>query len=118
MEYYQKIGFKPKFKFTRRGKHFGHYLEIGKNNFIELFENPEMSTPVNTGILHFCLESKDIDTFIKKLDSLGIMHTDKKLGCDNTYQIWLSDPDGNAFEIHEYTENSLQKLGGEVEADW
>jgi lactoylglutathione lyase/glyoxylase I family protein len=118
MEYYQKFGLKPRFKFTRHGKHYGHYLEINGNQYIELFEDPNMETPVNTGIVHFCLENDDIDAFIEKLDSEKIPHTEKKLGCDNTYQIWLADPDGNAFEIHQYTDKSLQKIGGEVEADW
>ncbi|MDR1813139.1 MAG: VOC family protein [Candidatus Fibromonas sp.] len=118
IEYYQKLGFKPKFKFTRNGRHYGHYLEIGHNHYIELFEDPDMDAPVNTGLVHFCLESENIDALVVDLDSKGIPHTDKKLGCDNTYQIWLTDPDGNAFEIHQYTEESLQKLGGEVEADW
>jgi len=118
MEYYEKLGFKPKFKFTKNGEHYGHYLEISDNHYLELFEDPDMTAPVNTGLIHFCLESKNIDALIEKLDSKGITYTDKKLGCDNTYQIWLADPDGNTFEVHEYTDQSLQKIGGEVEADW
>jgi lactoylglutathione lyase len=118
MEYYQKLGFKPKLEFARQGKHYGHYLEICDNNYIELFENPDMDAPVNTGIMHFCLESKDIDDLVKVLDSQGILHTDKKMGCDNTWQIWLTDPDGNAFEIHQYTKESMQRVGGVAEVDW
>jgi hypothetical protein len=34
------------------------------------------------------------------LKKQGIPFTPKTLGCDNTYQIWLSDPDGNPFEIY------------------
>ena len=118
MEYYQKLGFKPKFKFTRQGKHYGHYLEVCDNHYIELFENPEMDAPVSTGIMHFCLESTDIDDLVQMLDSQGILHTDKKMGCDNTWQVWLTDPDGNAFEVHQYTKDSMQRIGGEAEIDW
>jgi len=118
MEYYQKLGFKPKFKFTRQGKHYGHYLEVCDNHYIELFENPEMDAPVNTGIMHFCFESKDIDHLVQLLDSQGILHTDKKMGCDNTWQVWLTDPDGNAFEVHQYTNDSMQRVGGVAEIDW
>jgi len=118
MEYYQKLGFKPKFKFTRQGKDYGHYLEVCDNHYIELFENPDMDAPVNTGIMHFCLESNNIDDMVKELDSQGIFHTDKKMGVDNTWQIWLADPDGNAFEIHQYTDQSMQRTGGIAEADW
>ena len=42
----------------------------------------------------------------------------KKLGCDQTWQIWLEDPDGNSFEVHQYTPESAQFMGGSVEADW
>jgi hypothetical protein len=43
----------------------------------------------------------------------------KKLGCDRTWQIWLSDPDGNQSEVHQYTEKSAQlTTGGSVEVDW
>jgi len=117
-EYYQKLGFTPKFKFTRNGQYFGNYLKINENNYIELFENSDMAAPVNTGLVHFCLENDNLDELIKNLDLQGISHTDKKLGCDHTWQIWLTDPDGNTFEVHQYTDESLQKVGGEVEADW
>jgi len=73
---------------------------------------------VNTGIMHFCLESTDIDDLVQMLDSQGILHTDKKMGCDNTWQVWLTDPDGNAFEVHQYTKDSMQRIGGEAEIDW
>ena len=33
------------------------------------------------------------------------------LGVDNTWQFWMHDPDGNPFEIMEYTPQSLQVVG-------
>ncbi|MBK9579303.1 MAG: VOC family protein [Fibrobacterota bacterium] len=116
--YYTRIGFSPVFRFTREGKPFGAYLEIGSNQYIEMFEDPALEKPVNTGLVHFCLEATDLDAEMARLEALGISYTPKKLGCDHTYQIWLSDPDGNAFEVHQYTEKSLQRTGGVVEADW
>lgn len=118
VEYYTRLGFVSRFRFTRDGKPFGAYLEIGPDQYIEMFENPALDKPVNTGLVHFCLEATDLDTEMARLDALGIAYTPKKLGCDHTYQIWLSDPDGNAFEVHQYTEHSLQRTGGVVEADW
>ena len=38
----------------------------------------------------------------------GVTVTDKKLGSDNSWQAWLSDPDGNRIELHQYTAQSLQ----------
>ena len=52
------------------------------------------------------------------LQARGITFPEKKLGCDHTWQIWLKDPDGNAFEVHQYTPGSMQFTGGTVEADW
>jgi catechol 2,3-dioxygenase-like lactoylglutathione lyase family enzyme len=116
--YYTSLGFKPCFDFTRKGKPFGIYLEIAPNQYLEMFEDPCMGKPVNTGLAHFCLESEDLDALMQDLVKRGIPFTPRKLGCDHTYQIWLEDPDGNKFEIHQYTAKSLQTKGGSVEADW
>ncbi|HEX2957719.1 MAG TPA: VOC family protein [Chitinispirillaceae bacterium] len=116
--FYLKLGFKPKFQLTRNGSLYGIYLQIGTSSFIEIFEDKHLETPVNTGFVHFCLETKNIDTLIDMLKREKIEHTPKKLGCDHTWQIWLKDPDGNNFEVHQYTEESLQFKGGIVEADW
>jgi hypothetical protein len=52
------------------------------------------------------------------LKERGVEFTPKKLGVDNTWQIWLEDPDGNRFEVHQYTPQSTQYSGGTIEADW
>jgi lactoylglutathione lyase/glyoxylase I family protein len=117
VEFYTRLGFKKRFTFTRTGKLFGAYLGFGDDNFIELFEDP--TGEFGRGRLaHFCLETPDIDAAMKALTAREVVFTPKKLGCDATYQIWMKDPDGNDFEIHQYTKKSLQLTGGEVEADW
>jgi lactoylglutathione lyase/glyoxylase I family protein len=118
LDFYGRLGFKRRFDFTRLGNPFGAYLEITSGQFMELFEDPSLDHPVNTGLAHFCLESENLDATMVELESKGIAFTPKKLGCDQTYQIWLKDPDGNAFEVHQYTPRSLQHQGGTVEADW
>ena len=50
--------------------------------------------------------TENIDLVISKLAELKIPHTDKKLGCDGTFRIWLKDPDGYSFEVHQYTKDS------------
>jgi len=117
--WYTKLGFREVFRFERGGKPFGIYLEISEGNYIEIFENSDLDGVINTGLVHFCLESDSIDVLVKELDDAGIDHTPKKLGCDNTWQIWLTDPDGNRFEIHQYTAESAQLHGGvTIDADW
>ncbi|GBU23119.1 hypothetical protein R80B4_03035 [Fibrobacteres bacterium R8-0-B4] len=119
VDFYSKLGFQKRFVFNRNGRLFGAYMEFGDGNFIELFEDVSRSAVAALGRLaHFCLETPDIDAAMESLSARGIGFSPKKLGCDSTYQIWLKDPDGNEFEIHQYTENSSQIVGGEVEADW
>jgi lactoylglutathione lyase/glyoxylase I family protein len=118
LDFYKSLGFKVNFLFTRNGKNFGAYLEISSGSFIEIFENPEQTKKENCGLAHFCLEADDIDLIITKLAEFKISHTEKKLGCDGTYQIWLKDPDGYPFEIHQYTKDSSQFTMKNVEADW
>jgi catechol 2,3-dioxygenase-like lactoylglutathione lyase family enzyme len=118
LEFYTRLGFTPVFRFTKQGQPFGAYLKLAPDQFIELFEKPDLGAPVNTGLVHFCLETADLDALMADLRTKGIPFTDKKRGCDDTWQIWLKDPDGNAFEVHQYTDTSRQYTGGTVEADW
>ncbi len=116
--FYQRLGLEPIFRFTRKGKRFGVYLKLAEASFIEVFENPEPAAAKNGSLAHFCLETADLEALMARLREQGIAFSDKKLGCDQTWQIWLEDPDGNAFEVHQYTPQSMQFDGGTVEADW
>ena len=119
VEFYAKLGFRKRFAFNRGGKLFGIYLEFGEGNFVELFEDASRDPGATRGRLaHFCLETPDINAAMRSLEDMGIEFSPNKLGCDSTYQIWLKDPDGNDFEIHQYTPESAQVVGGDVEADW
>ncbi len=119
IDFYSKLGSTVKFRFTRNGRDFGAYLEFAPGSFIEIFEEKNPGPVFNNGITHFCLETRSIDALVEKLSGLRIPFTPIKTGCDLTRQIWLADPDGNRFEVHEYTENSMQLKGGDsVEADW
>jgi len=118
VDYYEKLGLTRVFRFTRKGSTFGFYMELSPGAFVEIFEDPNLGQVVNNGIIHFCLETDDIDTVIAQARGNGVEVTDKKLGVDNTWQCWLEDPDGNRFEVHQYTLTSAQHLGGDVEADW
>ncbi len=90
--YYEKLGLSVKFRFSRQGSPFGAYLEIGPGSYIELFEQPDVEQVENRSIAHFCLESEDIEASIAMLRAAGIAFTEKKLGCDETYQILALGP--------------------------
>lgn len=119
IDYYTRLGFSVKFMFTRKGKDYGAYLEIAPQTFIEMFEGLQGGAAADGGIMHFCLETDDLDLLMQKLTAANVPYTPKKIGCDNTWQIWLTDPDGNSFEVHQYTSKSAQYTGaGPIEADW
>lgn len=115
--YHTILGLPIKFTFEKAGKVCGAYFQAGEKTFIEAFPRSDLKV-VNTGIVHLCLETDDIDGFIRNVSAKGIACTPKKMGCDQSWQTWLQDPDGNKIEIHEYTTRSAQILGGVVQVDW
>ncbi len=118
LDFYTRLGCEPVFRFTKQGKPFGIYLKLAESTFIEIFEQRDLQPSPNASLQHFCLETGDLHRLMADLRAHGVEFTEKKLGCDNTWQIWLQDPDGNRFEVHQYTDTSLQFAGGTVEADW
>jgi lactoylglutathione lyase len=118
MDYYKKLGLSEGFQFTRKDRDYGRYLQIADKCYLELFEEPGAVPSANQGLAHFCLESADLDALMRHLDAQGVAYTPKKQGLDHTWQIWLEDPDGNKFEVHQYTDKSMQLKGGSMEADW
>lgn len=115
--YSTKLGLPVKFTFEKNGKLNGAYFGCGGNSYIEIFEVP-YAERVNTSLQHFCLETEDIDAFIADVRSRGVACTDKSLGCDETWQAWMEDPDGNKFEVHQYTPRSFQHQGGVAVVNW
>src|SRR5438552_3298342 len=112
--YGEALGMAVKFTFEKPGgRLFGVYFHAGGDTYIEAFEVPDLKV-VNTGLVHFCLETDDIDGMIARLQAHGVACTPKKLGGDHSWQCWIQDPDGNRMEFHQYTEASFQRRGGVV----
>jgi catechol 2,3-dioxygenase-like lactoylglutathione lyase family enzyme len=111
LAFYSALDLKPRFRFVdKQGTLKGFYLRISDNNFIEIFERAN-TTAAAGAIAHFCLQVDDIIACRQKLLDAGIQVTEKKLGADQSYQCWVTDPDGNRIEFHEYTAQSCQKTG-------
>ena len=92
------------------------YLEFDDGFFFELFDSPSdekaLDTSKLTGYQHFSFVVEDIQETYKELLEKNIqMDGEPRLGPDNTWQLWVSDPDGNRFEIMEYTDRSYQVVG-------
>ena len=107
------LGLSKKFDFIRDGKVFGYYLQINDNNFIEVFQTGANSSEEEPQIKHFCLEVDDIDKTIEEVRNCSVNITDKEMGGDNSWQAWLTDPNGIKIELHQYTEKSNQVVGGD-----
>lgn len=100
--YCNKIGLKHAFNLTR-----GAYMKICEGNFVEIFQGTPSKEKGYTP--HFCIEVEGLESMVENLRKNGVTVTDTKMGEDNSYQAWVTDPDGYMFELHEYTPESLQK---------
>jgi len=106
--YGEKLGFAQAFDFINDdGERFGAYLAIGNRTVIEMFTG--QVAPAEGGrYRHVCLEVDDLEATVAELRGRGVEVTDPKLGSDNSWQAWLTDPDGNRIELHHYTPESKQ----------
>ena len=94
------------------------YLKAPDGSYLELFRPlPEYNLSsggpnyTNMGYVHLSLQVDDLDGFVEELRANGIqIDSEKEFGPDNTYTIWIKDPDGNRIELMEYTDRSLQKI--------
>lgn len=106
--YRDALGLKLAFEFRNAsGARTGAYLHVGDRAFIELFEG-QPATPAQGSFRHICLEVDDVEKDVNRLRKHGIVAEGMKLGADNSWQAWITDPDGNRIELHGYTPESAQ----------
>lgn len=106
--YVGKLGLEHGFDFIKDdGARHGFYLKVGGGSFIECFQG-QTEPAGNTSYKHFCLEVDDLAATVTDLRAKGVEISDAKLGLDQSWQAWLSDPDGNRIELHQYTPESWQ----------
>ena len=107
--YCGKLGLTEAFGFHKPdGRKFGAYVHVGGRTFIEMFEGDLAERAEGRPYRHLCLEVDDINATVETLRSAGVEVTDVKMGGDNSWQAWLTDPDGNRIELHHYTPESKQ----------
>jgi catechol 2,3-dioxygenase-like lactoylglutathione lyase family enzyme len=113
--YCDGLGLEKAFAFEREGKTFGYYLKLRAGTFIEVFE-AEAKKPGN--IDHVAIEVDDIDAVIQRVRDAGYPIGEKQLGADQTWQVWVTDPDGIRIEFQQYTAESYQHKGGVCRVNW
>jgi lactoylglutathione lyase/glyoxylase I family protein len=107
--YRDQLGLTPAFDFVNeQGERFGCYLRVGGRAFLELFKGTLTARAEGQAFQHICLEVDDIESTVATLRERGVEVGPVSLGSDQSYQAWLSDPDGNRIELHGYTPESWQ----------
>lgn len=115
--YVDLLGMEIAFEFMRRGERIGFYLQAGETTFIEVFAESESHKDGRARLKHFCLEVEDIDAVTGKLSAQGVAVSAKKLGADNAWQAWITDPSGVQIELMQYVQDSAQFTGEAVMLD-
>lgn len=93
------------------------YIELAPGQYIELFPANEGQLPhgdwnAQVGYSHFALMVDNIFAARAELEGRGLaFDTEISKGPSETYQMWAHDPDGNRFEIMQYTDKSFQLVG-------
>ena len=93
------------------------FIELALGQYLELFPKAdgqlEHEKPdTRLGYSHFALMVDDIYKAREELIAAGVeIDVEPNKGQSETWQMWIHDPDGNKFEIMQYTKKSLQYKG-------
>ena len=116
--YCDGLGMKKHFEFTRGGQLFGYYFKASNATFVEVFLAEAVENTDRRCLNHFCLETEDIQGLRQRLVEHGYEPGEVKMGADKTWQFWINDPNGLAIEFQQYTSESAQYTGANVEVNW
>ena len=86
---------------------YGVFLLVEDGTFLEFFHQEE---PITAGgpLRHICFEVEDIQAFAKAMEEKGFHPEVKRGRTDRVLQCWVTDPDENLVEFHQYDQESVQ----------
>lgn len=115
--FYGYLGIKRTFEFRNlEDELIGMYMAFGNDTYIEIVKVAERK---KQGIIsHFAIEVEDVEAVRNTLVGKGVEVTEKRLGGDNTWMVTCHDPNGIFLEFHEYSAESMQKIGGTCVIDY
>ncbi len=115
--FYRLLGLSRRFEFRNLlGELVGFYLAFDDNTYIEVVKTGK---PKSDGrIRHFAIEVEDVDETHAILSAAGAPVTDKEFCKDKIWMITCKDPNGIFIEFQQYTEDSMQLVGGVCEVDY
>ena len=115
--FYNILGIERRFEFRNlQDELVGFYLAFDNQSYIEVIK---VSEPAKSGVIrHFAIEVDDVDDAYNKLQNAGIEVTEKEFAGDNQWMITCHDPNGIFIELQQYTDASMQLVGGRCEVDY
>ncbi len=109
--FYSLLGMSRQFDFRNfQGEPIGYYLHFGDRSFLEVVR--VASVKPEGRVMHFAIETTEIDALRGRLAHAGYNPTEKELGADQTWVVTCRDPSGIFIELQQYAENSMQLRGG------
>lgn len=112
LAFYAKLGLNESFRLNHPdGSLMLVYLHISGDRFLELFPNgPEPGTGAKQSFRHICLQTDDLVADVESLRAQGVtIDREPKVGLDHNLQAWITDPDGNAIELMQISDESPQR---------
>jgi catechol 2,3-dioxygenase-like lactoylglutathione lyase family enzyme len=115
--FYGLLGLKRRFDFRNlQGELVGFYLAFDNTSFIEVVKTLK---PKASGVIkHFAIEVDDVDAAYQRLKGAGVEVTPKEYSKDFLWMISCTDPNGIFIELQQYTDKSMQHVGGVCEVDY
>jgi catechol 2,3-dioxygenase-like lactoylglutathione lyase family enzyme len=115
--FYRVLGLERRFDFRNQHNDLvGFYLAFGNNTFIEVIK-VRQARPEGA-VRHFAIEIDDADAWYQRLKDAGIDVTAKKYEGDDNWMITCRDPNGIFIELQQYTEKSMQRIGGDCKVNY
>ena len=115
--FYRVLGLERQFEFrNKQGELVGYYLAFPNGTYIEVIKN--LTTSGEGLVRHFAMEVDDVAEAYDKLVEAGYKVTEKHLAGDQNWMITCHDPNGVFIELQQYTDKSMQRVGGVCEVDY
>jgi len=115
--FYGRLGMSRQFDFQNlQGEAIGYYLRFDDESFIEVVRVAEVKPEGR--VMHFAIETSDIDGLRDRLLTGGYAASEKTLGADQTWVVTCRDPSGILIELQQYGEHSMQFRGGTCLIDY
>jgi lactoylglutathione lyase len=117
LAFYELLGLKESFRLKHDdGSVMLVYLHVGGDRFLELFPGGKLENP-QSSFMHICLASDRLVEDVELLREKGVkIDIEPKMGLDLNLQAWISDPDGNAIELMQLSNQSPQRQVARGEA--